>query len=186
MLSRLQTVAMAMCVGTLSLYLVGTLHHRVDDLRYVMRHGVMGNNSGAKWVGVNEYIREHTPTSATFLALSPQGADGGTRLTFDWSLRSRTGRSMHFGSSLGLGFDFRKIQWYHRQVAVLERLLQAWERRDVTEVTRQLSAWGAPDYLVVPATEVEWLRLHPQFAYVTEAVIGDFAILRKRPVSDPA
>lgn len=181
---RLRTVAMAMCVGTLSLYTVGTVHHRVDDLRYLLHHGIIGNNIGAKWVGINEYIRENTPSSATFLALSMHKTER-TRLVFDWSLRSRTGRSMHFGHPLGVGFDYRKIQWFQRQAAVLELLLQAWERRDVTEVAQQLSAWGAPDYLVVPTAKAEWLRTHPQFAYVLETVIGDFTILRKRLVSDP-
>lgn len=180
---RLHILATAMCVGTLSLYMVGTLSHRVDDLRYLRRYGIIGNNPGAKWVGINEYIREQTPSSATFLALAPHTIDGATRLTFDWSLRSRTGRSMRFGNSWGLAFDYQKIQWWQRQAGILESLLQAWERQDAAAVAQQLTAWGAPDYLVVPAAEAEWLGAHPEFPYLRETVIGDFMILRTRSMS---
>jgi len=177
---RVQILATAACIGTLSLYAVGTVSHRLSDLRYLMRYGIVGSNSGAKWVGVNEYIREHTPTSATFLALSWHGAGDTRELQCDLWLRSRTGRSMRFGSPIALLFDYRKIQWWERQAATLASLLQAWEHRNEPEVARQLSTWGAPDYLVVPVGEAEWLRAYPQFAYVTETTLGQFTILRKR------
>ena len=141
----------------------------------------MGDNPGAKWVGINEYFREQTPPDSMVLALTmrdyPWRAE---QFKFEGSLRTRTGRSMPFGPRVVFVFDYPSITW-----SVQERephhgpLIDAWERHDAAGVTASLSAVGAPDYLVVPTMKAEWLQDHPSFPYRVETVIGEFTILRK-------
>ncbi len=174
---RLGIVAAAMGVGVLSLYGVGTLRHRTGALRCLVRHGIMGDNSSAKWIGVNEYVRRATPPSATILALALDRA--GTRLIHDGSLRVRTGRSMLFGHVDGMYFDARRMRWSDEQGARINALLSAWDRQAPEEVSRDLSLCGRPDYVVAPTTRAAWLRGRPGFPYVLETMIGEFTILRK-------
>jgi len=174
---RLRAVSVAMAVGVLSLYGIGTLHRRLDALRSLVRHGVMGDNETAKWVGVNEYVRSSTPASATFLALSV--ARDGRTLMHDGFLRVRTGRSMLFGHPVGLYFDARSLRWYDEQLGRINALLSAWDRRQPDEVSRALSDLGAPDYVVAPTGRSEWLREHPEFPYAADTAIGHFTVLRK-------
>ncbi len=177
---RRRIVAITMCLGTLSVYGVGTLHHRINALTFLSRHGIMGDNGGAIWVGVNEYIREHTPPSATVLALTARNALGTELgLRYDGSLRTRTGRSMPIGHPASVYFDYEKQQWLRARNEHVGALLGAWERRDASEVSRHLAACGAPDYLVVPTDKAEWLQGVSGFDYAVEAQVGDFMILRR-------
>lgn len=142
----------------------------------------MGDNPGAKWVGVNEYFREKTPPDSMVLAFSMQDYPWRhpKRLTLEVSLRTRTGRSMPFGSGVVFGFDYPSIAWsVHEREPHHDPLIERWERHDAAGVTASLSAIGAPDYLVVPTMKAEWLQDHPSFPYRLETVIGEFTILRK-------
>lgn len=176
---RVRAVAAAMAVGVLTLYGVGTLHRRTEALRCLARHGIMGDNAAAKWVGVNEYITRSTSPSATILALSANRGEAPA-LAHDGSLRVRTGRSMVFGHVAGLYFDAAKMRWYDEQGARITALLAAWERQAPEEVSRSLAACGRPDYVVAPTARSEWLRGHPEFPYAVETVIGEFTVLRRR------
>ncbi|MBI2495392.1 MAG: hypothetical protein HYW10_02330 [Candidatus Omnitrophica bacterium] len=178
---RLRIVAGALCATTLSTLVSWTVH-RMPALQFLAEHGIMGDNPGAKWVGINEYIRERTPPNSLVLAFSmgdypwrrPQ------RLTLETSLRTRTGRSMPFGSPVVFVFDYLSIGWsVHERGPHHYRLIDAWERHDVTGVTASLNAIGAPDYLVVPTTKAQWLQDRSSFPYRIETVIREFTILRK-------
>lgn len=175
---RLRVVSVAMGLGVLSLYGIGTLRHRMEALRCLVRDGILGDNESAKWIGVNEYVRTATPASATFLALSVNRAGGA--LMHDGFLRVRTGRSMLFGHPAGMYFDARKLRWYDEQAARINTLISGWERQEPDAVSRALSQLGAPDYVVAPTARSGWLRDHPEFPYATETVIGGFTIMRKR------
>lgn len=176
---RLRIAAVAMCVGAVSLYGIGT-RHRVAALAWLARYGIMGDNTTAVWVGVNEYIRAHTPPSATVLALVARDALGKEiGLQYGESLRSRTGRSMPVGAPPALYFDYEKLRWRTVQVQHLAELLAAWEGRDGSNVSTHLAALGSPDYLVVPTEKSQWVRDVPGFAYAVETVIGEYLIMRK-------
>src|SRR5262249_24898471 len=62
-------VAVSFFVGTLTFLTAATVK-RLPYLRFLAQYGIMGDNPGANWVGVNEYIRMHTPTKAVIFAMS--------------------------------------------------------------------------------------------------------------------
>ena len=178
--ARLRIVSVAMCLGTLSLFGVGTVTRRWDALAFLARQGIVGDNGGALWVDVNPYIREHTPPSATIVALASRNAIGqDLGLRYEGSLRNRTGRSMPLGSIASFYFDYPGILWVKGQRQHMQQLLEAWARRDRVGVSSHLAAFGPPDYLVVPAEHAGWLRDQPGFAYQFETARGSFWIFRR-------
>ncbi|MDP3722467.1 MAG: hypothetical protein Q8R91_03095 [Candidatus Omnitrophota bacterium] len=177
---RLRIIAAALGATTLSTLVSWTVH-RWPALRFLAQHGIMGDNPGAKWVGINEYFRERTPPDSTVLALTmrdyPWRAE---RFKFEGSLRTRSGRSMPFGPRVVFIFDYPSIMWsVNEREPHHDPLIDAWERHDASGVTASLSAIGAPDYLVVPTTKAQWLHDRSSFPYRVETVIGEFTILRK-------
>ncbi len=179
--TRLRIVAVAMCLGTLSLYSVGIVHRRWDALAFLVRHGIVGDNSGAIWVEVNPYIREHTPASATVFALASRNALGEPwGLRYEGSLRNRTGRSMPLGSASAFYVDYQDVQWLKAQRRHVQLVVEAWELQDLAGVSTHLAALGSPDYLVVPIEESAWLREQPDFGYQFETARGAYGIFRRR------
>ena len=177
---RLPLIGTAMCLGVLGAYTIGTVRHRREALGSLIRHGVMGDNGSAKWVGVSDYLRAHTPQTATVLALSVQELPGQeARLQFDGALRTRAGRSMPLGHPAAFYFDYAKLQWWEGQVECTEALAGAWQRRDAPEITAELSALGSPDYLVVPTAHAQWLGGLAAFPYTVETAVDGFTILRR-------
>ena len=177
---RLRIISAALGATTLSTLVSWTIH-RWPALQFMAQHGIMGDNPGAKWVGINEYFRENTPLDSTVLALTMRDYPWRPeRLRAEVSLRTRTGRSMFFGSRVVFVFDYPSIMWsIHDREPHHDPLIDAWERHDASGVTASLNAIGAPDYLVVPTMKAEWLHDRPSFSYRVETVIGEFTILRK-------
>lgn len=181
--ARVQIAAAAMCLGALSLFGVGMVHRRWEALKFLARHGIVGDNGGAIWVDVTPYIREHTPASATVLALASRNAVGeDLGLGYHGSLRNRTGRSMPLGSPASFYADYPKIVWAKEQSEHMRQLVEAWKRQDAATVSAHLVALGSPDYLVAPIEHSEWLRERPGFAYQFETVRGDFGIFHRTSV----
>ena len=172
---RLQLAALAMVVGTLSLYIIGTIHHRLKALGVLMRQGVMGDNGTAKWIGVDTYLRRRTSPSATVLALA---LDRSGALELDETLRTRSGRSIPVGHPSAFALDYAKLQWWFGQEAHATQLTKAWTRHDAAGVVQHLSALGSPDYLVVPNGQAQWLLETTAFPYHHEVTLSQFTILR--------
>lgn len=179
---RLRIIAVVLCATTLSSFASATIH-RLPALHHLIQHGVMGDNPGAKWIGVNEYFRNETPASSTVLALTmhdyPWRRPVGLR--FEGSLRTRSGRSMPLGHEAGFHFDYQSILWNKEHAQHMAELVERWERQDLPGVSASLLALGSPDYLVVPTVKAGWLRDVPEFNYVVETVIGESTIMRRVP-----
>lgn len=180
--TRLQIVAAAMCLGTVSLFAVGTVHRRWEALTFLVRHGIVGDNGGAVWVDVNPYLREHTPASATVFALASRNAIGEELgLRYEGSLRNRTGRSMPLGTASAFYVNYQDVQWLKAQRQHVQRVLEAWRRQDLAGISARLAALGSPDYLVVPTEHAAWLRDRPELGYQFETARGAFWIFRRQP-----
>ncbi len=177
----IRVAALAMAIGTLGLYGVGGLRHRGPALRVLARHGIVGDNPSAKWVGVNEYLRNRTPADAMVLALSkePSSAGGTARLHFDGSLRVRAGRAMPMGHSAAFYFDLEKLRQWQKRSAEVETLARDWEAHNLQRVAEGLQELGTPDYLVIPSEEALWLLDRTDFGYRFETYVRDFAIFRR-------
>jgi hypothetical protein len=179
--SRLR-VAAAVLACTTAASLASATYHRLPALRTLLRHGIVGDNPSAKWIGMNEYIRAHTPPTSTVLALVtrdyPWRAEG---LSFDGSLRVRTGRPMPVGHPVAFHFDYDRLQWNEtRSESTLPALVASWQRHDLGGIEAGLASLGSPDYLVAPVAHSDWLRGALTFGYEVEAVVGDYAVIRKK------
>jgi hypothetical protein len=180
--ARLQIITLAVFLGTLSLYGVGTLTHRLPALNHLMYTGIMGDNRTAQWVGVNEYIREHTPLLATVFPLSVRmdAVGGETGLHSEGSLRVRTGRSIPMITSrVAFHFDYDRLKWCDAQDQLIGKFVEAWESQDFPTVAYYLSQMGPPDYLVVPESRWEWLSSHSQFPYRVDSLINESVVLKR-------
>ena len=164
-------------VLTTAVYLAHCARTQRPHLQFLLAHGVMGNASSAKWVGVDAYVRTRTPSDASVLALVI-GEDSG--LHVDWTLRARTGRTMPVGHRTVSYMDSAKATWYFEQLQLWRQLGESWDRHDWTGVARGLETMGWPDYVIVPATRADWLQGVAGQPYAPEASIGTFAILRRR------
>ncbi len=181
---RTTVLLLSFIVATV-LYHARVVYKRAPDLRFLFAHGIMGDSPGAKWVGVNEYIRYHTPPTATVLALAeriyPFSRKG---LYIDPSLKIRTGRTMPAGNSIAFYFDYPKQLWFLDQTSQQEGLIASWEAHNWAGVSSCLTALGSPDYLVVPTVKAGWLRGAPGFPYTVETSIRDFTIMRRVPSNE--
>jgi hypothetical protein len=177
---RVRIVALSLALATLSTYALGTVNHRRHDLAHLMRYGIMGGNPGAKWRGINEYFRAHTPASATVLALSMEGHPWSPRsLRFDGWLRCRSGRTMPFGPKYSFVLDRDGMLWHEARIRETDRLVERWTGHDAAGVTESLAALDAPDYLVVPNEQAGWIR-DGTLPYAVAATVRDFTIMEKR------
>jgi hypothetical protein len=177
--TRARIVAASLCLGVLGLYTVGSWRHRRDDLAYLMRHGVIGNNPSAKWVGVDAYLRAKTPESATVLALSMERHRWSpVALQCDGWLRNRSGRTMPIGPKYNFVLDPEGMRWHQERTRLASELVKRWVERDATGVRRALTALDSPDYLVVPGDQALWLT-DGALPYARIAAIRGFEILRR-------
>lgn len=177
---RLSLLAVPVVAGTLSLYAVGAIHHRRQALAHLIRTGIIGDNVSAQWVGINEYLREKTPTSATVLAFSLEDADRKPApLHFDASLRTRSGRTMPWGYAAAFYVDYPKLQWWGGVNRRMEELAAAWDREDLAGVAQRLAGFGPPDVLVIPTVKSGWAEKGAsELGYRVDAKIGEFTLFR--------
>ena len=175
---RLRLAALPLLIGTLALYTVGALHERGKALDHLVRTGIMGDNCTAKWVGVNEYIRERTDPAATVLAMSLEDTDRHPApLGFDATLRTRTGRTMPMSHMACFYLDYPKLQWWEERFRLMNELAAAWDREDPGAVARGLQEFGPPDYLVIPTVKSGWAE-RAGLGYAVETRIGEFTLFR--------
>lgn len=177
---RMKMAACTLVIGTFSLYGIGTVSNRLPALRFLARYGIMGDNPTAKWIGVNEYVRDHVPPSATVLAFSLEDSfRKEVPLRFDDSLRVRAGRTMPMGHPAAFYFDYPKLQWRENQSRLIQGLEEKWHRRDAAGVSEILGTLGSPDYLVVPTTQAKWIQSGSSLGYSIEGSIRQFTVFRK-------
>lgn len=153
---------------------------RRSAFSFLVRHGILGDNPGAKWVGVNEYLRDQTSPPATVFALSlgdypwrPKG------LRYDQSVKIRGGRPMQIGHDVSFHFDLLKLQWNGDRNRRMDALVAGWNQRDAATVREGLAFFNWPDVLVVPASEAAWLAPKAGWPYRMDARINDFTLWRK-------
>lgn len=176
---RLQLAALPLLIGTLSLYTVGAIHQRGKALAHLVRTGILGDNLTAKWVGVDEYIRERTDPSATILAMSLEDTHRNPGpLQFDASLRTRTGRTMPMAHKAAFYLNYPKLQWWEERHRLMNELAAAWAQENLPEVMRGLKEFGSPDYLVIPASKSGWAERANGLGYRVETRIREFTIFR--------
>ncbi len=181
---KISWIGISACIfllATLSVYGRGALK-RLPHLAFMIQHGVIGDNPGAKWVGVDEYIRTRTPPNAVILPIATRDYLWRPGVRFEGSLRTRTGRTMPLGSTWTVLFKYDLLKSLDLEAAHMENLILAWKRRDSIGVAEEFSYFGSIgypfDYLVVENDEADWFkdgRLH----YQVETVIGDFTIFRR-------
>ncbi|MBI3011702.1 MAG: hypothetical protein HYY58_04345 [Candidatus Omnitrophica bacterium] len=163
-------------VLTTTVYLLRCVHTQRPSLQFLTAHGVMGNASSAKWVGVDDYLRTQTSPTASVLALS-RDRDG--IYGADDALRVRTGRPMPITRPASTYLSYEMASRYFEQQWLWEELARHWERHDWPGVSQRLAALGSPEYFVVPADGAQWLRGVPDLDYRVEATIRGVLILRR-------
>lgn len=155
---------------------------RRGDLAFLARHGIVGDNPGAKWLGVNEFFREETGEASTVLPLStgdypwrPAAADG---VALDASLKTRSGRSSPLGHSIAVYLDYDKQLIDSRLLATQASFYDHWRGCNLEGLRADLDSFGQPDYLVAPDS-----RLCPveSLGYHEVKRIGSFVILHHGP-----
>ena len=182
---RMNWIGISACtflLGTLLVYGRGTFE-RFPHLKFMIRHGVIGDNPGAKWVGVNEYIRTQTPPDAVILPIATRDYLWRPGVRFEGSLRTRTGRTMPLGSTWTVLFKYDLLKSLDVEGAHIENLILAWKRRDPVVVTQEFSYFGSIgypfDYLVVENGEANWIK-DGKLNYQVEKVIGNFTVFRRQ------
>lgn len=180
-LHSVQGVVLASVIVASAVGLVRIGGTRLRAFEFLIEHGIMGDAPAAKWVGINEYLRNETSPSASVLALVtrdyPWRPEG---LLADGSLRIRAGRRMPLGCELSIWLNYEKVLWHRQQMQYIAAFVAGWDRQDVSSVSRVLVKLGEPDYLVIPIRRADWLTDQPAFPYHMVKTIGEFVILRKR------
>jgi hypothetical protein len=160
---------------------------RAPALAFLARHGVVGDNPSAKWVGVDAYFRDQTPTWATVLAIAPYDYPWRPGLCYDNSLRVRSGRTMPLGGEWSVLFDYPRLLQVREESGHMKTLIQAWKARDIETIKRELRYYNALgyslDYLVMETQEAAWLQ-EQDLPYRPETSIGSFVVLKRHVTAD--
>ena len=171
-------------LATVLVYGRGTFE-RIPHLKFMIQHGVVGDNPGAKWVGVDEYIRTQTPADAIILPIASRDYLWRPGVRFEGSLRTRTGRTMPLGSTWAVLFKYDLLRSLDVEGLHIENLISAWKDRDPKGVTQELGYFGSIgypfDYLVVENSEADWIK-DGKLNFQIEKIIGDFTIFRRQEV----
>lgn len=151
-------------VLTVTLVLIGVSQNSLLTIRRasasafesLMRYGVIGDNPSAQWVGVNEYIRTQTPDGAVILPITTYDYPWRPGIGQNNFLRTRTGRSLPYGSEWAVLFDYPLLERAHQNNIQSGLLGVGLKIRDFEVINAGL-AYFSPDYLVVVNSEVLWL-----------------------------
>lgn len=152
---------------------------RIPSLNFLMKYGIMGDNPGAKWVGVNEFFRYEAEKSSTVVALSEgdvpwRGVPAGVMI--DSALKIRSGISTPVVNSIEVYFDRDKRLRLKELLAIEEGFPWHWAGCDAQSIRRDLHGLGSPEYLVIPARRSCVLD---GMGYVVVREINGFLILRR-------
>lgn len=172
-----KVTAAAIVGSTLFAYVRGAVV-RSPDLRFLAAHGVMGGNPSAKWVGVNEYVKAHTPVDAVILPIVRGAYRGQTHLGLDKWLQTRTGRSVPVGVPFSVWFNYAALQHLDERLRHMDRLLVAWDRQDLTGVERGLTYFSDVEYVLVEQVEAAWMQDRVDDFHVESSVAG-YTLLRR-------
>ncbi len=164
-------VVMLPFIVTACVSVVYKLYSRWPDLAFMCRYGIVGGTEGAQWVGMNEFIREHTDPKSSILAFV------GPDLKVDTALRIRTGRTMPLAScQIAFYFDYPKQLKQINMLKETENFSRHWRNRDVAALKRDLKMLNDPDYLIIPSIH-EWNT--KDLGYESWKEINSFRIYRK-------
>jgi hypothetical protein len=154
-----------------------TIAARVPALRFLMQHGVIGDNPTAQWVGVDEWVRTHTPPDAVLLPIATYDYPYRQGLRYNSFLRTRTGRSMVCEPQWDAWFNYEVIQSVVQDRQHMDRLIEAWKEEDLGGVQAELRYFPPVDYIIVDSSAAGWIKDRlPGFR--PEAVVGRFTVLR--------
>ncbi len=158
-------------------------YRRAPDLKFLVRNGVIGDNPSAKWVGVDEFVRKHTPFNAVILPIATRDYPWRPGVKFEGSLRVRTGRTMPVGSPWPVLFKYELLKSLDAEGAHINSLISAWKKRDPEAVRQEFNYFKSLgynfDYLVVENSEADWVR-DGKLNYQVEKIIGNFTVLRRQ------
>jgi hypothetical protein len=146
-------------------------YSRLPHIVFLFRHGIVGDTAGAKWVGINEFLRYETPQDSTILALA------GNDLAVDTSLRIRSGRTMLLSNhEIAFYFNYPKRLKQLELSETSSQFSRNWQACRMDAIKQDLDLIENPDYIVVPKDKV----CDPQaLDYVLEKEINSFAVLKR-------
>ncbi len=148
--------------------------------QFLFRHGVLGDAPGATWVGVDSYIRDHMPKTASVLAFSEaEYPDGTSRLSQDFGLRTRTGRKMFGAHNANFYFDYDMLMRNVERNRFLDKLSAELNAGNYKLFSEALSELKYPDVIVVPKREGDALLAVDKIHYHLNSSIGAYDILTK-------
>lgn len=163
------TIVMLALLSSVAVSFTYKIVSRGPALAMLMRHGVMGDNQTATWIGVNEWVLANTRADETILALS------GTPPRVDTSLRTRTGRTEFIGNEASVYFDYPARIAHEERASVVRWLEERWAAGDSVGVSKALAWLGMPDLLIFPADQAIDLS---QLGYAKVAQVRGFSIAR--------
>lgn len=164
-----------------AIYLERRAWIRLPHLNFMMKYGIMGDNPGAKWVGVNKFFRYETEKSSRVLSLSegdyPWRPAPAGYVAIDGSLAIRSGRSTPFFHSISSYFDYGQMLKYNEVQAIPGVFVRHWRECDLESIGQDLRGMGSPEYIVVPSRR---LCNMDKLGYVVVKKINAFSILQKK------
>jgi hypothetical protein len=144
----------------------------------LLQDGVYGFATSAKWIGVDRYIRENTPPTASVLPLFYSPLKG--TLMGDGALRTRTGRAVPV---LEYYRDILNPKWSRFEAEQRNALVDvgdAFLSGDLAAAAKAVERLvPVPDYIVLPSDRLGLLN-DPAFPYAEETRIGAFTVLSRR------
>ena len=137
-----------------------------------------------------EYLHENTPRDAVVLSMSwmrdgcsredyrdvpPDLEAGPNDLVANGFLRTRSGRANIAPMVYSNIMSYEHHVLCHQRWNTLDRLGRAWMRRNADAVLRLLAEkeiGRSPDYIVVPASEGDWVR-NSRLPFGLQAAVGN-------------
>lgn len=148
---------------------------KFPEWRVAYEHGVFGAASSARWIGVDEYVRNHTPVDAAIL---PYYRLGDGRLIARRSFGVRTGRAMPVPEPYS---DIRNPDAWVFESAQQALVLKIGEDLDTSALagTRERidRLVPVPDIIIVPADvgdHVAW----PEIGFRRDATVAGYVLAR--------
>lgn len=157
------------------------VRQRLPDLVHLARTGIHGGSSQAKWLGVAEYLRSHTPVGSVLFSFQyAENFDPAKpRMDVRRDVASRSGRAVAFPFLLERGLKLPEFRYAQGQRDNAFALALAWYLGDRAEVEERLEQVSPRiDYMLVPNELVDRVA-GPGFPFQVETSIRDWTVLRR-------
>jgi len=152
------------------------LHQRSEALNFLFHNGIVGDSASAKWVNINEYVRQSISPENTVMAFS-YNSGGKGEISLDGSLRVRTGRLSGIPMGYTSYFDYNKSKQIEALSSFAVTFSLALSNCDAVGVNRTFKLVPLPDYMIFPADYR--CELPGLLGYSKIKEIDPFVILKK-------